>query len=124
MFSNSIFIQAEALYCKFPAGMESSSFISWYLGTLNVKKLSFTEVNLFASISYPFTPLLNGGLAGMYFPEIRGYYAGPSVDYSVTDNVQISLITQLFSGEYSDPLTGAITRNELFLGFLRFKFNF
>jgi hypothetical protein len=124
MFSNSLFIQAEALFAKLPQKMEMSDFLSWYMGSLNVKKLSFTDFSLFGSLSYPFSPLLNGSLAGMYFPEMNGFYAGPAFDYSITDNMQLSLVMQFFTGEFPDAISGRDTRQDLTMGFLRYKYNF
>ena len=124
MFSNSIFIQFEALYRDIPGEQSISDFLGWYQGNLNVKNISFTDMSLFGSISYPFSPLLNGTISAMYFPELKGFFAGPQIDYSATDNIQLSLISQFFNGELPDPSKIFKERRNLFLGFLRFKWNF
>ncbi len=124
MFNNSLFIQIEALYSKIPSGQSISDFLTWYQGTLNVKNLSFTDLSLFSSISYPISPLLNGSIAGMYFPELKGFFAGPNIDYSLSDNMQFSLIMQVFSGELPDPVTQVKDRKNLVLAFLRYKLSF
>jgi hypothetical protein len=124
MFSNSLFAQLEVLYSKLPEGYSIFDFASWYQGTLNVKNLSFTDLSFFGSLSYPITPLLNINTAGMYFPDLKGFFAGPSIDYSLTDNMQFSIITQVFSGELPDLLTRQRKRNNLYLGFVRYKINF
>jgi len=124
MFRNSLFVQVEGLYSRMPDGFNINDFLNWYQGTLNVKNLAFTDFSFFSSITYPFSPLLNGSLAGMYFPELKGFFAGPSIDYSVSDNIQLSIIIQVFSGELPNPLTQLKERNDLYLGFLRYKFSF
>ena len=124
MFSNSIYLQVEGLYKHTKEKGSISDFISWYSGDLNVKKLSFTDLSLFANISYPFTPLLNGSLSCMAFPGIKGFFTGPSLNYSITDNMEFSLVTQFFSGKLPDPATGEDKTNSLFLGFMRYKLSF
>ena len=124
MFSNSMFLQFEALYSKMPAGRSIANFLSWYQETLTVKNLSFTDVSLFGSFSYPVSPLLNINIAGMYFPKLKGFFAGPGLDYSLSDNMQFSMISQFFSGEFPDILTQKNERTNLFLGFIRYRLNF
>ena len=124
MFDNSLYLQFETLYSRLPKGNNIIDFLSWYQGTLNVKNLSFTDFSVFGGLSYPFTPLLNGGMAAMYFPELKGFFAGPNIEYSISDNMQFSLIAQVFSGELPDPVTQVKARKNLLLGFLRYRFNF
>ncbi len=117
-FSNSLYIQFEGLYRDMPKGFDISSFLEFYSGPLSVKNLSFTEYNIFMQGSFPITPLLNGTLAGMYYPKLKGYYIGPSLGYSLMDNLEFSFYVQLFSGKLAD------TRQNFYLGFLRFKYSF
>lgn len=124
MFKNSVLIRLEALYREIPGEQGISDFLNWYQGNLNVKNLSFTDLSFFGSVSYQFSPLLNGGVSGMYFPELKGFFTGPQIDHSVTDNIQMSFIIQFFSGELPDALKLLKERRNLFLGFLRFKWNF
>jgi len=124
-FSNSFYLQFEALYNMKPEGSQTTNFYDYYQGSLDVKKLSFSEWNFFLQGSYPFTPLLNASLSCIYFPEVKGLYAGPSITYSLNDNAELSLISQIFDGEFPDPTaqTGS-ERTTLFLGFIRYKFSF
>jgi hypothetical protein len=118
MFSNSLYLQFEFLYSDSPKS-SISNFYEYYGGSLTVKKLSFTEYSFFTQVSYPVTPLLNATLAVMYFPKIEGYYFGPSIEYSLTDNLFFSFYIQSFSGELADN-----NRQNFHLGFLRTKLNF
>ena len=118
MFSNSLYLQFEFLYSDIPK-LSISNFYEYYGGSLTVKKLSFTEYSFFTQVSYPVTPLLNATLAVMYFPKIEGYYFGPSIEYSLTDNLFFSFYIQSFSGELADN-----NRQNFHLGFLRTKLNF
>jgi hypothetical protein len=124
VFKNSLMIQVEGLYRQLPADFNVSNFSEFYSGPLSVKKLSFTEYNIFSQASYPVTPLLNATLGGMVFlGEISGYYIGPSLSYSLADNLDVSTYFQIFSGKFPD--NEGIKRKQNFnLAFLRFKMNF
>lgn len=121
-FSNSLWIQLEALYSGFAKEMNINNFLEFYSGNLDVKSLGFTEWSLFASLSYPFTPLLNGGIASIYYPEWKGFYLGPNIDISVFNNINLSLIIQYFSAEFE--VNGIKSRENNALGFLRMKWSF
>jgi len=122
-FSNSLWIQAEGLYSGFAKEMDISSFLQFYSGTLDVKNLGFTDWSLFASASYPFTPLFNGGFAAIWYPEWKGAYLGPSVDLSLNNNISLSLIFQYFTARFKYPSGGGSRENYTF-GFLKFKWSF
>ena len=117
-FSNSLYLQFEALYRQMPPNFNIENFMEFYSGPLSVKNLSFTEYNFFMQAGYPFNPILSGYMAMMYFPQIKGYYIGPSVSCSLIDNLEFSFYIQLFSGKFGD------NRQNFNLGFLRFKYSF
>lgn len=123
-FNNSLYIQTEILYSILPENFSIDNFFEFYSGPLTVKKMSFSKWNLFAQLSYPISPLINVNLSGMYFPDLKGYYAGPGLSYSLKENAELSLIFQVFSGEFPDTSTGITDRSELVFSFLRYKFSF
>ena len=126
-FSNSLYLQFEGLYSEKPKGQNETRFYDYYQGNLNVKNMSFSEWNFFFQATYPFTPLLNGSLSLMYFPDLKGIYSGPSISYSLSNNSEVSFISQIFNGEFSNPLNPVAHENEratIFFGFVRYKFNF
>ncbi len=122
-FSNSLMIQVEGLYSAFARDLDIYSFLQFYSGNLDVKNLGFTEWSLFANITYPLTPLINGGFATIWYPEWKGVYLGPSFDLSLNSNFDLSLILQHFTAEFEDP-SGARNRENNTFGFLRFKWSF
>lgn len=123
-FRNSLSLRFEFLYNQQPTSGGISSFEEYYYRPLSVKNLSFTEYNLFGSITYPITPLLNLTLSGMYYPKISGYFIGPSFSYSLSDNADFSLVTQTFGGKLQNRLTGNSEFKSITFAFLRFKYNF
>ncbi len=124
VFSNSLYLQFESMYQYSKNKGSIDNFFAWYTGNLNVKKLSLTDFSVFANIAYPITPLVNVSLSATLFPEIEGYFTGPRLSYSASENIELSLIAQYFSGILPDPLIGAEKRSSLFLGFLRIRISF
>jgi hypothetical protein len=122
---SSLYVQFECLYNQLPPDFSTSGFMEFYRGALNVKKMSFSEWNLFGQLSAPVTPLLNLSLSFMYFPDIKGFYTGPTIDYSLKENMTLSFVLQIFSGEFrsADPVS-PMERVNMELGFLRYKWNF
>ena len=122
-FKNSLFMQTEYLYSS-----KSTISLSELTGTissqLTVKQLAFTEHTVFASLSYPVTPLLQVTLAGMYFPDLKGAFAGPSLSYNAFENVDLGFFIQYFSAELPDASGTGTSRDDLTLAYLRFKWSF
>jgi hypothetical protein len=115
-FRNNSIIQAQVMYCNNP--VELSGFGALYIGNLSTKQIAFSEFSAFGSYSYPVSPLLNISLSAMWFPDMNGYYAGPSFDFSFAENAGLSLIWQHFENRVNGIRTG------INLGFLRVKFSF
>jgi hypothetical protein len=122
-FKNSLSLQGEFLYTNRPY-VPAGGFLGYYTSPLNIKSLAFTEYSLFISLSYPFTPLFRGSFAGMYFPEMKGFFTGPSFTYNMMENIDLSLFLQYFSGEFENPLTSANTRENVMFSYLRLRWNF
>jgi hypothetical protein len=113
IFSNSLMLQTEVLYNNVGNDFSGSGLMGLYAAPLSAKYLSICDWNIFANASYPITPRLNGSLSAMYFVDIDAYYAGLSLDYSVIENLDLSLIAQYF------------TQNiDIFLVFARLKYSF
>jgi hypothetical protein len=116
VFENNSIAQFQLMYCNNP--LKLNNFSSFYSGNLSAKDLAFSEFSAFGQFTWAATPLLNIGLSAMWFPDLKGYFAGPSFDYSLAENVDFSLIWQHFNAE----MGGSKTR--INLGFLRVKYSF
>ncbi len=122
-FANSLMIQVEGLYSAFARELDIYSFLQFYSGQLDVKNLGFTPWSLFSNVTYPISPLLQGGFAAIWYPEWKGVYLGPSMDLSLNSNLDLSLILQYFTAEFEDP-SGVSSRERNTFGFLRLKWSF
>jgi hypothetical protein len=116
IFGNNAMVQIQLMYCNNPVLF--GNFNSFYSGNLSSKDLAFSKFSAFGQFSYPVTPLFNFTISGMWYPDLDGYFAGPSSDYSLAENMDISLIWQHFNGRM-----GA-TRSSINFGFLRLKYSF
>jgi len=122
-FSNSLWIQVEGLYSDFARELDIYNFLQFYSGNLDVKNLGFTTWSVFSSLSYPISPLVSGGFAAIWYPEWKGLYLGPSVDISLVNNLDLSLILQHFTAKFEQPGGNSERENNTF-GFLRLKWSF
>jgi hypothetical protein len=108
--------QIQLMYCNKP--LDLNNFSSLYSRNFSSKDLAFSRFSAFGQFTWAVTPLLNMTLAGMWFPDPDGYFVGPSLDWSLAENLDFSLIWQHFnavmSGEHS----------RINLGFLRLKYSF
>ena len=119
MFNNSLYLMAEGYYNGNYKNMNVNQFSGFYFQDMSVKTLSFSEFSWFAQASYPIHPLLNGTLAFMYYPDIDGYFINPSLKYSLTNNVQLSVHGQLFEGKF-----GSTQKETIKFLFFRFKWSY
>jgi len=116
IFKDNSIAQVQLMYCNNPLDLNNfSSLYSWYLSS---KDLAFSKFSAFGQFTWAAAPLLNTTLAAMWFPDLDGYFAGPSVDYSLAEDLDFSLIWQHFNG----IMSGA--RTKMNLGFLRLKYSF
>lgn len=109
-------IMVQLMYCTHPP--ELQDFAMMYAGTLSARNLAFSEFTAFGQYTWAATPLLNLTLSAMWFPDLKGYYAGPSLDFSLAKNWDFSAIWQHFGGDIGNSATN------LNLGFIRFKYSF
>jgi len=104
------------MYCNNP--LDLKNFTSLYTGNLSAKDLAFSEFSAFGQFTWAATPLLNIALSAMWFPDLKGYFTGPSLDYSMAENIDFSLIWQHFKGKLDD------TEARINLVFLRVRYSF
>jgi len=105
-FANSLMLTFQAFYNQLPPDYEPENFLAIYQAPPSPKILSFAEWNLFLQGSYPVTPLWNVSMAVIYFPDRHGCYLGPSVRYSVGNNIDLDLFVQYFNGKFPDESSG------------------
>lgn len=116
VFSDNSMLQVQLMYSDHP--LQPENFGSLYTRDLKTRDIAFSEFTAFGQFTWAATPLLNIGASFMWFPDLKGYFTGPSFDYSAAENTDFSLIWQHFNGR----MGGADAR--LNLVYLRVKFSF
>jgi len=116
IFKDNSMAQVQLMYCNNP--LDLKNFTSLYTGNLSAKDLAFSEFSAFGQFTWAATPLLNIALSAMWFPDLKGYFTGPSLDYSMAENIDFSLIWQHFKGKLDD------TEARINLVFLRVRYSF
>lgn len=116
IFKDNSMAQVQLMYCNNP--LDLNSFTRLYSGSLTAKDLAFSEFTALGQFTWAATPLLNTGISVMWFPDLKGFFSGPSLDYSAAENIDFSLIWQHFNGE----IGGVDTKMNLV--YLRVKYSF
>ena len=116
IFKNNSMAQVQIMYCNNPTGL--NDFNSFYSGNLSSKDLAFSVFSAFGQFTWAATPLINLTASAMWLPDLDGWFAGPSFDYSLAENLDFTLIWQHF-----DALMGG-EKSKINLAFLRLKYSF
>jgi len=115
-FSDKLMVLTQAMYCNKPIVL--GDFGDLYSGGLTARQLAFSEFTSMVQVTYSPMPLVNISGSAIWYPDLNGFFAGPSVDVSMAENVDFSIIWQHFNS----TISGIKTR--INLGFLRFKYSF
>ncbi len=115
MFEGGLFTVAEILYNS-RGGLDNFGLLG---SPLSADNPSVSTWQLSAVLQYAFNPLLNGSLSVIGYPDESGLFLSPSVDYSLSQNIDAQLLAQFFLGAEDSPLANA--GNVMMLGV---KWNF
>lgn len=115
-FSGTGMVQLQAMYCNEP--LKFSNFGNLYSENMSAKDLAFSKFSFFGSVTYPVTQLFNLSMSAMWYPSLEGFYAGPSANISIAENLDFSFIWQHFNAVINDE------RTKINLCFLRMKYSF
>lgn len=115
-FGDKITAVTQVMYCNNP--LPPTLFSKLYEGGLSASQLAFSSFTAMGQITYAPMPLLNISGSAMWYPDLKGYFMGPSVDFSLAENFDFSFIWQHFKGTFA----GFDTRMNL--GYLRVKYSF
>lgn len=89
-------------------------------GELTAKDLSPYKYNLFLQSSYQFHPLVQGGIATIFYPGDNALFINPSFTVSVLQDLDIDVLAQIFYNNGPGESFRAVSR----LFFFRVKWSF
>jgi hypothetical protein len=75
------------------------SLNTMFSSSLNVKNLTPSRFDIFGQLSYPATPLINVTFSAILNPFDKSVYLGPSATFSLSDNISLMLVSQIFTGD-------------------------
>ena len=120
-FENSLYLNGSLLYNS--DGLQDpdlQTLSTLQAGRLTARDLSPFIFSTFLQASYTFHPLINGGLAIIYYPGRRNTtFWNPNVSLSVLPNLDIDLIGQIFLDKENEVYT-AVGK----LAYFRLKWSF
>ncbi|MEX0995317.1 MAG: hypothetical protein WD599_07275 [Balneolaceae bacterium] len=94
MFDNSLFLVVEALYNQ--KGGRGQFVLTGDPPAAD--NPSFSRFQLTANGTYPFSPIFSGSLAMIYYPDEQAVFISPAVRWSVLQDLDMNVFTQLFAG--------------------------
>ena len=118
-FRNSLFVQFEGFYNSNKSNSANLLLSQFSPDMLNAKNPFLTGFSLFGNISYPITPLISVSAAGIFNPSNEMYFLIPTFTCSLTNNLDLSVVSQTFKS-YNSTLNG-ITQTSMFV---RLKYSF
>ncbi len=118
-FPNQIYLHGAVIFNSTgttgPAGQ--GAFL--LLGNRTPKNLTLSKFDLFAQTSYPITPLIKADISAIFNPNDHSAFVGPSMDFSLTENLDFLIMGQLFFGK---PQTEFGDFGQMY--YVRLKWNF
>ncbi len=98
-FENSLFINGSLLYNSKGTTGNAGMGAFLFLGNMSPKTLSLSRCDIFGEVSYPVTPLIKADLSSIFNPYDKSLFVGPSLDFSLTGNLDFLIMAQIFSGK-------------------------
>ncbi len=97
-FKNSLYLHSAVLFNSIGKTGDAGGIRGFFEQNLTAKMLSVGMVNLFGQASYPFTPLFSGSFSSIVNPLDGSSFLGPTLTYSLGNNLEIMANGQLFTG--------------------------
>ncbi len=123
-FRSSLNLQFEALYNGFGQEDLSSGIGDLVFQDLSPKNLFPTKLAFFGSGAYDVTPLFRAMLSGIYGPEGKFFYIGPTLTYSLSNTMELAGVGQYYSSDDVFGEEGEMLVTNGAALFVRFKWSF
>lgn len=100
-FTNSIFINTSFIYNSTGTTGKAGLRNFFEMGNLSPKTLTLSRMNWFGEISFPVSPLIKADFSAIVNPYDGSAFLGPSLDFNMTQNLELYVMGQLFTGKNS-----------------------
>lgn len=119
-FKSGLYFQLSALYnSKGTTGKAGRGNMFAMNIDVSPKTLSLARYSIFGQVSYPITPLINADISGIYNPNDKSGFFGPSVEISLKQNLSFLVMGQIFTGDKSTEFGDYGT-----IAYIRLKWSF
>jgi hypothetical protein len=105
-FTNSLYLHASVIYNSKGSTGKAGSLNPFELNATSAKNLTLSRMDIFGEMAYQISPLWRGDIASIINPFDASYFVSPSVIYSLSNNMELMLIAQLFSGDEGTEFGG------------------
>ena len=116
VFSDKLTALVQVMYSNNPFVLDT--FTELYKGAITARQLAFSEFSAIVQLSCTPVPLLTISASAIWYPDLKGYFANATIDFSLAENVDFSLVMQHFDNVISGEET------QINLGFVRIKYSF
>lgn len=97
--NNQIYLHGSFLFNSAGTTGPAGTNTFFFTGNMNPKNLTRSKFDLFGEVAYPITPLIKADISSIYNPFDHSAFAGPSLDFSLAENLQLFTMAQLFFGK-------------------------
>jgi len=97
-FPNQIYLNGSFIFNSAGTTGNAGRGTFFMLGNMNPKTLTRSKFDLFGEISYPITPLIKADVSCIYNPNDHSVFTASSLDISLTENMGLFVMGQLFFG--------------------------
>lgn len=104
MFNNGLFWTAEFIYNQQRREIQQGNFV--LLEPLRADNITFSDLAAFTQLQYSFKVIHTFGLGGFYFPNEQAFFAAPNYSLSVGQNLDLTLMSQLFITSSNSVFSG------------------
>ncbi len=108
-FKNSLWLQLEGLYNGNEQSFNLFSIDQLNSSNISAKNIFLSGYSVFASLSYPFTPLVNGSLAGITNFRNKLFFLNPTVTISLKENLELMFTSQMVRYYSSNSISPDLT---------------
>jgi hypothetical protein len=98
VFSDKITALVQMMYSNNPFVLDN--FTELYKGAITANQLAFSEFSAIGQLSYTPVPLLNLSLSAIWYPDLKGYFADATIDFSMAENVDFHLSCSILTTSY------------------------
>jgi len=98
-FKNSLYLHTAFLFNSHGTTGPAGGNRSFFDMNLSAKNLSYARYSIFGQASYPFTPLISGDFSGIVNPCDGSLFLGPSLTWSLGNNLELMATGQIFLGK-------------------------